>query len=185
MIYERLVDVLGGTDEPYAAARAALEALREPGPEILTVGISAEHWRPAVEAMLAGADAVDAAHAQDLIAKRKALWPAMRRELQAIGCQLWHPADDETLWRIEGPGVSLEVDLNTGEVEGLSAGPFDDPFGELVDLVRSDVTTARRHLADEARKEQLRQTHSWDKARRAWVPNNGNGPIIRGGGKAP
>jgi hypothetical protein len=184
MMYEQLANVLGTADEPHEEARAALEALREPTSEVLAAGIRAEQWRAAIDAMLANADAIDAKHAEEAAGLRRSMWPDMLRELEALGCRLWHPTDDSDAWRIEGPGVNIDLNLATGEIDDEGLYYVDDPFAQLVKHVGKRLEARRLRDATEARKEQLRRDHTWSNKLKGWVPKSGQGPIIRGGGAA-
>lgn len=183
-MYERLAKVLDLGDESHTAAREVLEALRDPTSEVIAAGISADRWRAAVDGMLASADAADQAQAGAAASKRKALWPAIRRDLEGLGCLVRRSSDAEHVWEIEARGVYVEADLSTGEIEGLCLLGVDDAFARLAELIGKELEERRLRVAEEARREQLRRTHTWVNKKKAWVPNSGEGPLIRGGGTA-
>lgn len=177
-IYDRLVEIFEAEEEPQAMARLVLEALRERRPEVLEANIPLVHWEAAFDALLLSVDEADAA----VVEERRQLWRGMRRELEELGCELWRLGDNEDRWRIEGPSVCVEVDLLDGEITGLDYGPnarFEDLVRDIGQMERSN----ERSRAEKARRDALREHHDWSRELKAWVPRNGNGPIIRGGGR--
>lgn len=182
MIYQRLADIFGEAEDAHEGARAALMAMRDAGTEVAAAGIDADRWRAAIEQLLASADAADAVRAEESVARQRTRWSKIRRQLEQLGCRVWQSAENKNLWYVEAPGIELEVDLDTGDVENLWIGPLKDPIGELPRLVQSELEHRRVRLAAEARRDALRKTHTWSNNQKAWLPKDGNGPPIKGGG---
>jgi hypothetical protein len=185
-MYDRLAQALEGEDEAGEAARAVLIAMRQAGSEVLQAGIDAAQWTAAIDGLLRAADAADQASRMKEVQARKKQWPSVRRHLEKLGCQVWQLTSNIDRWRIEGPGVDVEVDLVSGKLAGLEEGPYDAHW-TTEDLQKMLETTIRSRMADEAaeaRKRKLRDEHSWVNGK-GWVPKSGDGPIIRAGGSAP
>lgn len=186
-VYQRLIEAYEQEETPRAAARAALAALRHPSTEVLAAGITAVHWRTAIEGLLKAADAADAAQAQREAEERKRQWLKVRTELGRLGCEFWRFQGADDRWAVEGPGVNIEIDMVSGEISGLDADfheRADWTFEELLREIGWRVRTKRAEEAAEARRRDLRETHTWVNGK-GWVPNDGNGPIIPGGGSRP
>ena len=124
-VYERLAAAFDPDELPHISARRSLEVLLTPDEAIRDSGIQESVWRKAVEALLASADALDRQVAEAEAGERRKAWSQMRPVLELSGCHLRQLGNDGDRWRIEGPGVDLEVDLATGEIEGLPYGPVD------------------------------------------------------------
>lgn len=181
MLFERLMNIIENAGEPEEAARDTLEALREAAKEIYGAGVSEHQWNAAIDALLASADA----HAALQSEQREARWPAIRNELEALGCLVSRSTERAARWNIDAPGICLEVDLATNDVDGLWIGPLRDPVDQLPTLVRERMADRAVELAHKARRDALRQDHEYNDRLKAWVPKNGIGPMIKGGGSLP
>lgn len=172
-VYDQLVEIFETEGEPRVMARLVLQVLREPRPEVISAGIQPDHWGAAFDAMLISVNAADAAE----IADRQQRWPRMRGEIEELGCRVWQLANDENRWKIEGPSIDVEVDLHSGEIEGLDYGPNVN-FDDLVRDIRRMIQSKERDLAEKTRRRELRKTHDWDNKLKGWVPKSGDGPLI-------
>lgn len=183
-VYERLIEAFDPDDEPPIAARRFLEILRQPDSSVIAVGIEAAAWCDAIDAILGTADAFDAIQEEEEANLRRQSWKTMRTQLEQIGCRLWQLNGNSDWWRIEAPGVQLDVDLASGEIEDLEEHPYDSStvFSELPKLIGAAIDHKLGATARRARLAQLRLNHRWEKARKAWVPISGDGPMIPGGG---
>ena len=183
-VYERLVEALDPYDEPHVAIRRFLGILREPDPSVIAVGVEAAAWRRAIDALLGTADAFDAAQAEEEANRRRRAWKTMRTELEKIGCRLWQLNGESDWWRVEAPGVELDIDLASGEIEGMDGGQHDREtvFYELPTLIGEAINHKLSAKARRARTTQLQLTHRWENKRKAWVPKSGDGPLVPGGG---
>jgi hypothetical protein len=182
-VYALLAEVFGREEEPPAAARAALEVIREPGEEVLQAGIAAAQWTAAVDAMLLAADAADMAEYLAAAEKRKEQWPFVRRRLTELECQLWQSEGNGSRWRIEGLSVDVEIDLHTGELTGLDGDLImSEPvvvangfyqvewtLDEMVAAIARRIRNKRQAEVDKARRAKMRKDHDWISGK-GWVP---------------
>lgn len=178
-VCEELINILESEDEPRVAVRLMLETLRQPRPEVAAAGIKPADWEAALDALLASVDEADAA---DVEARRKP-WSGVKRDLERLGCRVSPLNAGGDSWSIQGAGVDVEVDLSSGRIEGLGYGPK-VRFEDLVSDVERMIGFRERELANKARRAALRNTHRWDSRLKGWVPKDGQGPIIPGGGHA-
>lgn len=166
-VYKTIVSILEDVaDEPEVAAREILTALRALPTEAVGTGISAEQWIGAADAMLRAADDVDLNSRLAEATQRKAAWPPVQAQLESLGCRLWMLSERDSRWRIEGPGVDAEIDLHTGELNGLdgavvmrephvSADGFfqvEWTMEQLVSAVSSRIAARHKRDADKARR---------------------------------
>ncbi len=185
-VYERLAAAFDPDDEPHISARRSLKVLLIPDETIRGSGIDETVWRKTIQALVASADKLDLEVAQAAAGHRRKAWLQMRPALERTGCHLWCLSDDTDQWRIDGPGVHLEIDLASGEIEGLPYGPVDmsDTFCQLVEIVEGAVAGHRQKLEQKARVAELRKAYNWDGPRKVWVPKSGAGATVPGGGWA-
>jgi hypothetical protein len=173
--YDRLTDVLADAiDEGWSARQAAfraLAALREPDPTVLQRGVQSQQWTAAVDALLKAAAEVDAAELAPVLAERQAAWPAFRRELEALGCHFKNSDVDGQAWEIEGPGARVELNLATGNLVRDDGMPEQfSTFDHLARHVKRRIADKQQRDSDNARRKELRKSHTWNNGLKAWVP---------------
>lgn len=180
--YQSMIDVLADVAEkPEASAIEILEALRTMPNEVAQAGVDPGQWEKACEAMIAIAGEADSTRRAREAELRREEWPEMRRQLERSGCQVTN-LEGET-WRIIGTGVSIDIDLSTGDVEH-SDGELGEQlpgFERIAAYIIRSVASREADIADLARRTERRKTHRWDNRKKVWLPRNGVGPIIPGG----
>jgi hypothetical protein len=177
-IIEVLADVV---DDPEAAAIEILDALGPMPNEVAQAGVDQREWDKASAAMIAiGKHAQTARRAKEADIRRRD-WPQMREQLEGSGCHVTK-RQGET-WRVVGTGVSIDIDLSTGEMEH-SEGELGEQlpeFERIADYIVRSVASREAHLADLARRAERRKSHEWHNKKKVWLPRSGVGPIIRAG----
>lgn len=172
-------------EEPRTTTLEILGILRAAPPEVLATGMNAEQWAAACDAMIKVAnDAVDKECSAEAAARRKD-WAAMKPRLEKGGCHVTQQTDD--VWRVEGPGVQIDVNLRSGQVDhaaddmGEQLPRFDRIEGFILHSVAHRIATKK----DLARRAELGKTHRWDNSKKVWLLRNGLGPVIKGGQSQP
>lgn len=164
--FQTIIDILEYQDEPQAAARAVIEALRTPPEEAIAGGVEMGSWMRAFDAMLMVADETASRARIAAAISRIERWPAVIGELEELGCRLLQFRTSEHRWRIEGEGVDAEIDLTTGELTGLDGDVVMTPpeisadgscevtwtMEDLVDGIASCIQRRRKAVADKARR---------------------------------
>ncbi len=105
----------------------------------------------------------------------------MKHQLELSGCKVTNRDCDR--WHVIGTGVSINIDLRTGDVQHS-----DDELGEqlpefehITDHIVWSVASRQASIADLARRTERRKTHRWDNKKKVWLPRSGVGPVIKGG----
>lgn len=177
-----MIDVLADVAEkPEASAIEILQALRTMPKEVAQAGVDPGQWEKACEAMIAIAGEADSTRRARETEVRREEWPDMRRQLERSGCQVTN-RDGET-WRVVGRGVSIDIDLGTGDVQHSDGevGEQLPAFERITDHIVRSVASRQADIADLARRTERRKTHRWDNKKKVWLPRNGVGPVIKGG----
>ena len=180
--YQSVIDVLADVaEEPEASAIEILETLRRMPGEVAQAGVDPSQWEKACEAMIAIASEADIARRAERAEVRREEWPEMRKQLERSGCKVTH-RDGET-WRVVGTGVSIDIDLRTGDVQHSDGelGEQLPEFERITDHIVWSVASRQTDIADLARRTERRKTHRWDNKKKVWLPRSGVGPVIKGG----
>lgn len=180
--YQTMIDVLANAaEEPEEAAMQILEALRRMPAEVTEAGVDPLQWEKTCEAMLAAARVDDSVRRAGEADARREAWPEIRRRLEQVGCKVSNRDGD--VWRVVGTGVSIEIDLVTGEVEHSDGevGEQLPGFDRIAGFIVGSVARREIELADLARRNERRKTHRWDNKKKVWLPRSGVGPIILAG----
>lgn len=177
--YQSILAVLADvSEEPEATAIAILTALRSIPDEVNQAGVDSGQWKQACEAMIATANEADNIRLSREANVRRQAWPEMRRRLEKSGCEVTHR--DVTTWRVAGTGVSIDIDLGTGDIEH-SNGELGEQLPEFEDIADHIVRTVVRrqaHKADLAQRRERRKSHQFDNRKKVWLPRSGIGPVI-------
>lgn len=177
--YQSMIDVLVDVaEEPEASALEILKTLRMMPNEVAQAGVDPHQWRKACEAMIAIASKADIARRTKHAEVRRQEWPEMRGLLERSGCKVTN-RDGET-WRVVGTGVSIDIDLRTGDVQHSDGERGDQlpEFERIADYIVRSVASRQANMADLARRTERRKTHRWDNKKKVWLPRNGVGAII-------
>lgn len=180
--YQSMIDVLADVAEaPEASAIEILEALRPMPAEVAQAGVDPGQWEKACEAMIAIAGEADIARRSKHAEVRRADWPEMMKQLERAGCKVTN-RDGEN-WRVIGTGVSIDIDLRTGDVQHSDGelGEQLPKFERITDHIVRSVASRQADIADLARRTERRKTHRWDNKKKVWLPRSGVGPVIKGG----
>jgi hypothetical protein len=180
--YQSVVDVLVDVaEEPEVSALKILKTLRVMPGEVAQAGVDPGQWQKACEAMIEiASEAAKARHAREAGMRRQA-WAEMRRQLEQSGCKVTNREGDN--WRVVGTGVSIDIDLSTGDIEHSDGerGEQLPEFEEIVDHIIRSVRSREADRAHLARRIERRKTHRWDNKKKVWLPRSGVEAIIRAG----
>lgn len=177
-----MVDVLADVaEQPEASAIEILMTLRRIPDEVAQAGVDPGQWQKACEAMIAIASEADVVRRARHAEVRRKEWPEMRKQLERSGCEVTS-RDGET-WRVIGTGVSIDIDLRTGDVQHSDGelGEQLPEFERITDHIVRSVASRQADMADLARRTERRKTHRWDNKKKVWLPRSGVGPVIKGG----
>jgi hypothetical protein len=180
--YQSMIAVLADVaEEPEASAIEILETLRTMPDEVAQAGVDPGQWKKACEAMIAIASKADNARRAREAEVRREDWPEMRKQLERFGCEVTNR--DGEAWRVIGTGVSIDIDLRTGDVQHLDGelGEQLPEFERIADHIVWSVASRQADIADLARRTERRKTHRWDNKKKVWLPHSGVGPVIKGG----
>lgn len=180
--YETILGVVAeAAEEPEALALEILTALRMMPDEVAQAAVDPHQWEKAFEAMVAVASEADQTRRGREEDCRRQAWPEMLRQFEMSGCKV--TPRDAAAWRVVGTGVSVDIDLSTGDIEHSDGqvGEQLPEFGDIADHIIRSVRTRETDRADLARRIERRKTHRWDNKKKVWLPRSRGGEIIQAG----